>query len=141
MKGFQIIADFHDCTCDVALLEQVARLESACLGACRDAGLTVVAQAFHQFGDSDCPGGATGAVVLAESHLAVHSWPELHAVTLDIYVCNVNQDNGERAKALYDTLHTAFRPRQARTQTLWRGDLNQPLDQENAGQHCRLDIR
>lgn len=126
MKGFQIIADFHDCACDAALLREVARLESACLGACRHAGLTVVAQAFHQFGDSDHPGGATGAVVLAESHLAVHSWPELGAVTLDIYVCNVNHDNGERARVLYDTLHMAFQPGQAKTQTLLRGDLNQP---------------
>lgn len=125
MKGFQIIADFHDCACDAALLQEVARLESVCLEACKQAGLTVVAQAFYQFGDSDHPGGATGAVVLAESHLAVHSWPELGAVTLDIYVCNVNHDNGGRAKALYDALHTAFQPRKVRTQTLQRGDLNQ----------------
>lgn len=126
MKGFQIIADFHDCACDAALLQEVARLESACLKACKHAGLTVVTQAFHQFGDGEHPGGATGAVVLAESHLAVHTWPELRAVTLDIYVCNMNQDNGGRAKVLYDTLHTAFQPGQANTQTLRRGDLNQP---------------
>ncbi len=126
MKGFQIIADFHDCACADALLQEVARLEAVCLQACKCAGLTVVAQAFHQFGGSDRPGGATGAVVLAESHLAVHSWPELRAVTLDIYVCNVNQDNGARAKALYDTLHRAFQPRQEKTQTLRRGDLNKP---------------
>jgi spermidine synthase/S-adenosylmethionine decarboxylase len=126
MKGLQIIADFHNCACDVALLQDVARLESVCLGACKQAGLTVVTQAFYQFGDIGHPGGATGAVVLAESHVAVHSWPELCAVTLDIYVCNVNQDNGERAKALYDALHRAFRPGKVKTQTLQRGDLSQP---------------
>ncbi|HYR05134.1 MAG TPA: adenosylmethionine decarboxylase [Gallionella sp.] len=133
MKGSQIIADFHNCVCDTALLQEVTRLESACLGACKHAGLTVVTQAFHQFGDSEHPGGATGAVVLAESHLAVHSWPELRAVTLDIYVCNVSQDNGDRAKVLYDTLHMTFQPGQAKTQTLLRGDLNQPPDLVNAG--------
>ncbi len=124
MKGLQIVADFHDCACDSALLQEVARLESVCLEACKQAGLTVVAQAFYQFGDNGHPGGATGAVVLAESHVAVHSWPELRAVTLDIYVCNVNQDNGERARALYDALLMVFQPRQPRMQTLQRGDLN-----------------
>jgi len=128
MKGLQIIADFHNCTCDAALLREVVRLEFACLGACQHAGLTVVTHAFHQFGDSEHPGGATGAVVLAESHLAVHSWPELRAVTLDIYVCNVNQDNGERAKALYDTLHMTFQPCQVQMQMLERGNLSYPLN-------------
>lgn len=128
MKGFQIIADFHGCACDDALLQEVSRLQALCLGACGQAGLTVVTQAFHQFGDSARPGGATGAVVLAESHLAVHTWPELRAVTLDVYVCNVNQDNGERVKALYAALHLAFQPRQVQAQTLQRGDL---VRQEN----------
>lgn len=134
MKGFQIIADFHNCSCDAALLQEVERLKSVCLEACKQAGLTVVTQAFYQFGNSDHPAGATGAVVLAESHLAVHSWPELHAVTLDIYVCNVNQDNGDRAKALYDMLYTAFQPGEDRTRTLWRGDLNPSPGSVNSGQ-------
>ena len=35
-------------------------------------------------------GGVTGVVLLAESHVAIHTWPELGNVTLDIYVCNFN---------------------------------------------------
>lgn len=124
MKGFQIVADFHQCAGDKVLLQNVESLRSLCLDACAQAGLTVVAQAFHQFGDPQHPGGATGAVVLAESHLAVHTWPELRAVTLDVYVCNVNQDNGERVKALYDVLRQAFQPGQVQTTRLRRGDLN-----------------
>jgi len=123
MRGFQIIADFYRCVCDDTLLQDVAKLEALCLAACGQAGLTVVNQAFHQFGDSTHPCGATGAVVLAESHLAVHTWPELRAVTLDIYACNVSQDNGERVQALYDALHSAFQPNQVQTQKLLRGDL------------------
>ena len=124
MKGFQIIADLHHCACDEALLLYAARLSSTCLKACKHAGLTVVAQAFHQFEDGSHPGGATGAVVLAESHLAVHTWPELRAVTLDIYACNYNHDNGERVQALYNFLYETFQPRQVQKQTLQRGDLN-----------------
>lgn len=128
MKGFQIIADFHHCGCDEALLQDAARLATTCMDACAYAGLTVVAQAFHQFGDGCHLGGATGAVVLAESHLAVHTWPELRAVTLDIYACNISQDNGERVQALYHSLYVAFQPRQVQKQTLQRGDLNQPFN-------------
>ena len=56
------------------------------------------------------PAGATGAVVLAESHLAVHTWPELDAVTFDLYVCNYSQDNRAAAEAAYRSLAAAFQP-------------------------------
>jgi spermidine synthase/S-adenosylmethionine decarboxylase len=125
LKGFQIVADFHQCACEDALLQQVESLKALCLQACAQAGLTVVTQAFYQFGDNLHPGGATGAVVLAESHLAVHTWPELRAVTLDVYVCNVNHDNGERVKALYETLRLTFQPGQVQSTMLRRGDLKQ----------------
>lgn len=135
MKGLQIIADFHYCECDDSLLQDAAQLVSTCLEACAHAGLTVVAQAFYQFGDGYHLGGATGAVVLAESHLAIHTWPELRAVTLDVYVCNVRQDNGERVQILYDSLHATFQPRQVQSQTLQRGDLNHPFNTGSGGLH------
>jgi S-adenosylmethionine decarboxylase proenzyme len=117
MNGTQRLADFYQCACDDALLQHVAALQTLCLTACQHAGVTVVAHAFHQFLD----GGATGAVVLAESHLAVHTWPELRAVTLDIYVCNYRQDNTERVQMLYEFLHDAFLPQRVETQRILRG--------------------
>ena len=69
------------------------QLQETCLAVCSTPGLTPVAQAFHQFGSTREPAGATGAVILAESHLAVLTWPEVRAVTLDLYVCNFSQDN------------------------------------------------
>jgi S-adenosylmethionine decarboxylase proenzyme len=76
------------------LLHDAEALAALCRRACVEAGLDVVAAAFHQF-----PGaGATGALVLAESHLAVHTWPELDAVTLDLYVCNHSRDNRAAAE-------------------------------------------
>jgi S-adenosylmethionine decarboxylase proenzyme len=110
MKGLHIIAEFHECACADALLKDVVPLKSLCLAACREAGLTVVAEAFHRFGTAADPAGATGAVVLAESHLAVHTWPELQAVTLDLYVCNFSQDNRGAAEAAYETIAAAFAP-------------------------------
>jgi S-adenosylmethionine/arginine decarboxylase-like enzyme len=49
-------------------------------------------------------------VVLAESHLAIHTWPELAAVTLDLYVCNFSGDNSARARSVVDDLVRVFAP-------------------------------
>jgi spermidine synthase/S-adenosylmethionine decarboxylase len=83
----------------------------------------VVAEAFHGFGTEELPAGATGAVVLAESHLAVHTWPELAAVTIDIYVCNFSQDNRAAAEAAFDRLQRAFRPGRCVRRDVARGEL------------------
>jgi S-adenosylmethionine decarboxylase proenzyme len=106
MNGLHILAEFHACQGDRRLLLDAAMLAAACRRACANAGLLVVAEAFHQF-----PGaGATGALVLAESHLAVHTWPELDAVTLDLYVCNYSQDNRAAAETAYEALRKDLRP-------------------------------
>lgn len=95
-----------------------AALRGVCLGAVRDARLEPVGELFHTF---PAPGGVTGVVLLAESHLAVHTWPEIGAVTLDVYVCNYGADNSHKAHHLMDTLQAAFAPTHAERNTLQRG--------------------
>lgn len=121
MNGLHILAEFHDCACEAGLLSQVAGLKQLCLSACVGPGLTVVAEAFHGFGTEEAPSGATGAVVLAESHLAVHTWPELAAVTVDIYVCNYSQDNRLAAESAFTRLREAFRPERCVRRDVERG--------------------
>ena len=60
-------------------------------------------------------------MLLAESHLAVHTWPELGAATLDVYVCNLGADNSARAEALLDALIAAFAPARVERHALRRG--------------------
>ena len=94
-------------------------LRDACIGAVLGAGLQPVGELFHRFPDA---GGVTGVVLLAESHVAVHTWPELGAVTLDGYVCNVGGDNSQRAHALLRTLQATVAPARAEQHALHRGD-------------------
>ena len=54
--------------------------------------------------------GYTLAVCLAESHLAVHTWPELGKVTLDVYLCNFQHDNSEKCERLYKLIEEYFEP-------------------------------
>jgi S-adenosylmethionine decarboxylase len=120
MRGLHILAEFHGCATERRWLEDAAALATLCRSACNEAGLSPVAEAFHQF-----PGaGATGAVVLAESHLAIHTWPELDAVTLDLYVCNFSQDNHAAAEAAFAALKDVLLPQQVIRRDITRGDVD-----------------
>ena len=86
----------------------------------RGRGLTIVGERFHQFE----PQGVTGAVILAESHLAIHTWPEMGSVTVDVYVCNYTTDNTAKAQALFRALEARLRPARAHFQAIRRGDVH-----------------
>ncbi len=90
--------------------------------AVQTAGLQPVGQLFHTFpASSEGPGGVTATVLLAESHLCVHTWPEKKAVTLDVYVCNYGGDHSDKARALMAALMQLFAPGKAAVNALERG--------------------
>ena len=120
MNGLHILAEFHACDGERRLLLDAEMLAALCRRACAQAGLEVVAEAFHQFSAA----GATGALVLAESHLAIHTWPELGSVTLDLYVCNYSQDNRAAAETAYNALRAEFNPKRIVRRDLSRGRLD-----------------
>lgn len=118
MQGLHLTADLSGCDPSQLLMTEPQALRLACLAAVAAAALQPVGELFHRF---PAPGGVTGVVLLAESHLAVHTWPELQAVTLDVYVCNLQADNSARAEALLQALRQAFAPSAAHVQRLQRG--------------------
>ncbi len=117
LHGRHILLDLTGCACEPALLERRERLEQLCVAACRDAGMTVVGQAFHQF----LPTGVTGVVLLAESHLAVHTWPEQRFVAADVYVCDHLSANAGKGRALADALREAMRAERVDERDVLRG--------------------
>jgi len=122
VKGLHIIADLYDCQ-KTELLVSSRKLRDLCVNACTDVGLTVLGDHFYQFDglDGGQDGGATGAVVLAESHLAIHTWPERDAATLDVYVCNFTADNAGKAETVYATLVKALKPAEVMVERVMRG--------------------
>ena len=122
MHGLHLTADLSHCACEPALLTDAERLGRHCVQAVADAGLQAVAQLFHTFpATAQGAGGVTATVLLAESHLCVHTWPELAAVTLDVYVCNFGGDHAAKAQALMDALQALFRPGACSAHALVRG--------------------
>jgi S-adenosylmethionine decarboxylase proenzyme len=120
MNGLHILAEFHACRGDRRLLQDAALLAALCRRACTTSGLEVVAAAFHQFPAA----GATGALVLAESHLAIHTWPELDAATFDLYVCNHSRDNRAAAETAYGILRGELKPQRIVRRDVTRGSLD-----------------
>jgi S-adenosylmethionine decarboxylase len=126
MRGLHLTADLRGCAASRPLMTAAAALRATCLEAVAVAGLKAVGELFHRFapgahGEAAAPAGITGVVLLAESHLAVHTWPELEAATIDVYVCNFGTDNSSRAETLLAALVAAFAPAAVERHALERG--------------------
>jgi spermidine synthase len=101
MQGLHLTADLYDCRGADGLMTDAAALAELCRRHTIGVGLTLVDEKWYPFPPyNGQPGGVTGMLLLAESHLAVHTWPERRAVTLDVYVCNFTTDNSAKAEAL-----------------------------------------
>jgi len=122
MHGLHLTADLHGCRCAPHWLLDADALGRACTEAVLASGLQAVAQLFHAFPSTvHGPGGVTATVLLAESHLCVHTWPEQRAVTLDVYVCNFGADHSGKAHALMNALLALFDPVTVERNALERG--------------------
>ncbi len=127
MRGLHLTADLRGCAAARPVMTTPTVLRSTCLEAVAAAGLSAVGELFHPLrarARATPPArrpGITGVVLLAESHLAVHTWPELEAATLDVYVCNLGADNSARAETLLATLIAAFAPASVERHAVERG--------------------
>ena len=134
MDGLHLTADLHGCRCEAAWLTDAARLVAWCRQAVREAGLQPVADLAHTFpaGADGSAGGITATILLAESHLCLHTWPELGGVTADVYVCNFGADHSANARALMDAVLRHFQPQAVDQRRLQRGSAPLPVLPEPA---------
>ena len=117
MDGIHLLGEWYGCPADTPEFTRAQSLRDACRKAVEAAGLTIVGDNFFQFE----PQGVTGTVLLAESHLAIHTWPEYGFVTVDVYVCNLATDNSDKAKHLFSALEAAMQPKRTKYQAIVRG--------------------
>jgi S-adenosylmethionine decarboxylase len=69
--------------CNKALLNDIKEIEDVLVSAAKEAKATVIESRFHQFN----PFGISGVVIIAESHLTIHTWPEYGFAAVDIFTC------------------------------------------------------
>ena len=84
--GTHIVCELSGC--NPAMLTDVDAVRDMMIGAAEAARATVMEVAFHRFQ----PQGVSGVVVLAESHISIHTWPERGYAAMDFYTCGEHTD-------------------------------------------------
>lgn len=79
--GTHLLVELKDCNPDV--LKDLNRVKDSLVNAAKQAKATIVDVSFHEFN----PFGISGMVVIAESHLSIHTWPEYGYAAVDIFTC------------------------------------------------------
>jgi S-adenosylmethionine decarboxylase len=74
--------------CQRSLLSDINGIAAMMNAAAKAAGATIMESAFHRFE----PQGVSGTVILAESHLSIHTWPEMGYAAMDFYTCGEHTD-------------------------------------------------
>lgn len=97
--------------------------------ACEIAGAQVILSKYHSFGQDQ---GVSGATILAESHVTIHTWPERGFASIDVFMCG-----SADATAAVQYLTTAFCPNHFEIKTEKRGD----AFSQKWGQHLILDLK
>ncbi|MBU0509480.1 adenosylmethionine decarboxylase [bacterium] len=96
--GRQIVVEYYGCNPDI--LNDVALIKRVMRDAAIASGATIVQEAFHLFN----PHGVSGVVVIAESHLTIHTWPEYAYAAVDLFTCGDDVDPDAAFQLLKDHL-------------------------------------
>ena len=79
--GTHLLVELRDCNPEI--LKDLSRVKDALVSAAKEAKATIIDVSFHEFS----PFGISGMVVIAESHLSIHTWPEYAYAAIDIFTC------------------------------------------------------
>ncbi len=109
--GAHLLADMHGISADK--LKDAAVLEDLLCHSAQTAGAQILFSHFHSFGTGQ---GITGVVLLAESHISIHTWPEFGFAAADIFMCG--QAQPQRA---LEVIKLALQPESCEVQSIKRG--------------------
>ncbi len=118
--GLHILADLYGVEADK--IDRIEDIRELLEGAVKYANLTKISSHYYQFQ----PHGATGVVLLAESHISIHTWPEHGIATVDVYTCG---DPSKAYKAM-DYIISKLSPTRVDKQVHDRGILEEKEETE-----------
>ena len=105
------LLEFHGCPAEN--LRHTRSIRTGMLKAVRAGGGTIVRSVFHQFS----PWGVTGVVVITESHVTVHTWPEHGYAAVDVFSCSPRLDHAR----IREEMRTVLGAREVRRRSFARG--------------------
>ncbi len=94
--GRHVLAEIYEC--EFEILNDIKKVEELMVKAALEAGAEVREFVFHKFS----PQGVSGVVVISESHLAIHTWPELGYAAVDVFTCGDTVDPWDACNYLVD---------------------------------------
>jgi S-adenosylmethionine decarboxylase len=94
--GRHVLAELYGCAFET--LNDPEKVKGFMIDAALVAGAEIRESVFHKFS----PQGVSGVVVISESHLAIHTWPELGYAALDVFTCGERVDPWDACKYLVD---------------------------------------
>ena len=115
--GKHVLADLHGVAAE--LLRSPERIERFLMDAAQRAGATPIFGKFHQFGEGQ---GVTGVLLLQESHISIHTWPEYGFAAVDVFMCG-----GCRPELAIQVLQNALRPVRVELKEEMRGYLPESI--------------
>ncbi|WP_296952757.1 adenosylmethionine decarboxylase [uncultured Massilia sp.] len=115
-SGVHLLADLHGV--DPALLRDATAIDALLRRAALAAGARILHGHFHTFGAG---GGVTGVLLLAESHISIHTWPESGFAAADVFMCGA-----ARPGLALELIEAALRPQSCETRTIARGVTAEP---------------
>lgn len=110
-NGIHLLADLYGV--DAGLLTDPASIDALLRAGAAAAGARILHSHFHTFGEAM---GVTGVVLLAESHISIHTWPECGFAAADIFMCGDAQP-----QLALQVIEHALRPQSRIVQTIARG--------------------
>jgi len=99
--GRHLIVEYAECNLDK--LNDSAFIEKSILEAVRKSGATIVNSVFHTY----APQGVSGVVVIAESHISIHTWPEYGYAAVDFFTCGETVDPYKAYEYMKDMLESS----------------------------------
>jgi len=122
MNGLHLTADFYGCNCNITVLTDPQQFLQEVHAAIEKVGLTPLQDNTYRFDHSPSgQNGFTSVVLLAESHVAVHTWPESRYVSADVFVCNHTNDNSNKARHVLAELTLLFKANKIEQHEMLRG--------------------
>ncbi len=118
--GLHILADLYGV--EPELIDRVEDIRNLLENAVKFADLTKISSHYYQFQ----PHGATGVVLLAESHLSIHTWPEHGLATVDVYTCG----DPSKAYRAMEYIISALKPKRVDKQIHERGLVEEGVQSE-----------
>jgi S-adenosylmethionine decarboxylase len=96
--GRHLLVELHDC--DREALDNLDLIRDVMIKAAVDCGAVVLGSSFHRFS----PQGVSGVVVIAESHISIHTWPEFGYAAVDVFTCGTTVNPEKAAEVLIEKL-------------------------------------